>query len=75
MNFSRIGLDNKVCYPSADTSKSDNRDTVLSYQTPPFHCFWKLVTKHIKRISARNRCATRGGLAKEQRVYLSDVIV
>ena len=31
MNLSRIGLDNKVCYPCADTTKSDNRHTLLSY--------------------------------------------
>ena len=31
MNLSRIGFDNKVCYPCADTTKSDNRHTLLSY--------------------------------------------
>ena len=31
MNLLRIGLDNKVCYPRADTTKPDNRHALLSY--------------------------------------------
>ena len=31
MNLSRIGLDNKVRYPCADTTKSDDGHTLLSY--------------------------------------------
>ena len=31
MNLLRIGLDNKVCYPCADTTKSDNCHSLLSY--------------------------------------------
>ena len=75
MNLSRIGLDNKVCYPCADTTKSDNRHTLLSYQIPPLDCFWQLVTKDIERIRARSRFPPRCGPAKEQRVDLLDVIV
>ena len=75
MNLSRIGLDNKVRYPCADTTKSDDGHTLLSYQTPPLHCFWQLVTKHIERIGAWSRFPPRCRLAKEQRVYLLDVIV
>ena len=76
MNLPRIGLDNKVCYPCADTTKSDNRYTLLSYYTSPLHCFWQLATKHIERIRARSSFLTRcGSAAKEQRVYLLYVIV
>ena len=75
MNLSRIGLDNKVCYPCADTTKSDNRHTLLSYQTPPLHCFRQLVTKHIEGIWAWSRFPSRCGSAKEQRINLLDVIV
>ena len=31
VNFLRIGLDNKVCYPCADTTESDNRHALLCY--------------------------------------------
>ena len=55
MNLSRIGLDNTVCYPCTDTTEADNRHMLLSYQTPPLHCFWQLVTKHIERIRTWSR--------------------
>ena len=75
MNLSRIGLDDTVCYPCTDTTKSDNRDTLLGYQSPPFHCFWQLITKDVERIAARSRFLIRYGSAKEQRIYLRDVII
>ena len=75
MNLKRIGLDNKVCYPCADTTKSDYRHTLLSYQTPPLHCFVQSVAKHIEGIRAWSRFPTRCGSPKKERVYLLDVVV
>jgi len=59
MNLSWVGLDNKVCYPCADTTEANNCHTLLSYQPPPLHGFWQLVTKHVEGIRAWSRVPTR----------------
>ena len=75
MDGSMIGLDNKVGYPCADTTKSDNRNAFLCYSAPPLDCFRQLVAKNIERIRSRSGLSRRCGSTKEQRVYLLDVVV